>query len=149
MTQRSRAGEAPYIAQGADFERSTLAISGVSGNTPAISRSSEMLQAMPTHRLKLLDRIVARVAETRGITVAEIHSRSRQHDLVVARAQIAWLAVEANLTTLSGISRYLHHSPSALTRAVAKYRRRYPHLFRPEAIGSASAAMPDPAFCAK
>jgi hypothetical protein len=132
MNQRTRMSDA---TRSFSYERS--AVPGAASNTLSIQRPPESTHTIPANRQRLLDRIVVRVAEARGISVSEIHSRSRQHELVVARAQIVWLAIESNLSTLGDVARYLHHSPSALTRAVAKYRRRYPHLFRPEAIGSA------------
>jgi hypothetical protein len=143
MNYRTRVCGAPPVIQNVSYEDRTHNTLGLASNSLSISRSSEFGNGMPASRLRLLDRIVSRVAETHGISVSEIHSRSRQHELVVARAQIVWLAIEANLSTLSDIARYLHHSPSALTRAVAKYRRRYPSLFTPEAIGTAGPALRD------
>jgi putative transposase len=84
--------------------------------------------------LRNLDRLIMRVAEHHSVSMGELSSKSRRRALVIARAQITWFAILWDLATITDVGRRLHHSPSALSRAVTTHRRRRPELFRPDAI---------------
>jgi len=76
-----------------------------------------------------LDKIAAQVAMINDVPIANLQSRSRRRELVVARAQVAWYATERRVATLTEVARYLNHSASSLTRAVTRHQIRRPELF--------------------
>lgn len=129
--------EAPPESFRTLFERGMPDVPGVVGDEQfQLQRSiSEAIRTPPPARL--IERLIEQIAEHQALTVEEICSRSRRRELVMARAQIVWLATQWNLGTLTAVSRHLHHSPSAMTRAVARYRYMRPDLFRTDIFASA------------
>lgn len=112
------------------FERGMPSTPGVVGDEQFLSQQSiaRTIRASPAPA-RLIEKLIADIAGRHALTIAEICSKSRRRELVMARAQIVWLATRWNLGTLTAISRHLHHSPSAMTRAVARYRYSRPDLF--------------------
>src|SRR5579883_907073 len=105
---------------------------------PPILGNSEFISRLPrrirerftlTHETPSLDEIVDFVAQSHGISRQEIVSSRRHHMLVVTRAQIAWLASEFGVASLSEIARCLRRDPSSLGRAVSHHLRAAPELF--------------------
>lgn len=88
----------------------------------------------PVSSFRNLDRLIAQIAERNDISLTELCSRSRRRELVIARAQITWFAILWNLGNLNHVAARLHHSPSALSRAAARYSRNRPELFKTEAL---------------
>ncbi len=95
-------------------------------------RSIAVVVRTPAPPARLIQRLIAQIAERRALSVAEICSKSRRRELVIARPQIVWLATHWNFATLTDVARHLNHSPSAMTRAVARYRYSRPELFTKE-----------------
>jgi len=127
---RRAMAEAPPESLGKLFERGKTDTPGVIGDEHFLSqRPIAPMIRTPPPSTRLIEKLIAQIAERQALSVAEICSRSRRRDLVLARAQIAWLAMRWNLATLTCIARHLHHSPSAMTRAVARYRYTRPDLF--------------------
>lgn len=85
--------------------------------------------AVPT-----LDQLVAFVTASQGLSREDLLSPRRQHELVLARARVAWLASELGVASLSETARCLQRDVSSLGRAVSRYRRDQPELFRREAF---------------
>ena len=83
----------------------------------------------PSPPPRLIENLIAEVAERQALSVAEIRSNSRRREIVMTRAQIVWLAMRWNIGTLTDVARHLNHSPSAMTRAVTRYRCSRPDLF--------------------
>lgn len=110
-------------------------ILGDSGFTSQLPRKirERFSQPAPVPSLK---EITAFVAMTHGLRAEELVSRGRQHELVVARARVAWIASEIGAASLSEIARHLRRDVSSLGRAVTHYRRAAPELFRREAFVS-------------
>jgi REP element-mobilizing transposase RayT len=102
---------------------------GILGNQQFLSQHSieGTVHALP--RRGLIEKLIGKLAEHQGLSVADIRSKCRRRELVIARAQIVWLALQWNLGTLTDIARHLQHSPSAMTRAVARYSHSRPDLF--------------------
>ena len=61
-------------------------------------------------------------------------SNSRQREVTLARALIAWYATERRVATLSEVARYLRRDPSTLSVAVSRYRLCRPELFKLTAL---------------
>lgn len=138
---------APYLRAMADapsdsfrtlFERGMPASPGAVGDRQfLIQRSIAVMVRTPPPPARLIERLIAQIAERQSLSAADICSKSRRRELVIARAQIVWLATRWNLTTLTDIARHLNHSPSAMTRAVTRYRCSRPELFPTETRVSA------------
>jgi putative transposase len=126
----SAMSEAPPEPLGTLFERGIPDAPAVVGDEQfLLRRSIPGVVRTPPPRPRLIEKLIAQIAERQALSVEEICSRSRRRELVVARAQIVWLAMRLNLGTLTDVSRHLNHSPSAMTRAVARYRHSRPELF--------------------
>lgn len=122
--------EAPSPSFGSLFERGMPNAPDIVGDAQFQSRhSTALIVRAHTAPTRLIEKLIAQVAERQALPIADICSKSRRRDLVVARAQIVWLAMRLNLGTLTDVARHLHHSPSAMTRAVARYRHSRPELF--------------------
>lgn len=135
--------QAPSNALAALFEQRTRCPPAFLDNAdPDHARLAGAKTASRPPRLEILDRLIARIAEEHAISLDEICSKSRQRGIVIARARITWLAMLLNLATLNQIAYRLRHSPSALTRAAARYRRGYPELFTPDALAQQSLRNP-------
>ena len=121
--------EAPSESLGALFERGYSDSPGVVGDGEFLAHCSISAIARTPSAAKLIEKLIAQIAERQALAIADICSNSRRRDLVIARAQIVWLATRWNIGTLTDVSRHLRHSPSAMTRAVARYRYSRPELF--------------------
>lgn len=130
--------EAPPDSFGVLLERGMPDTPGVVGDEQfLLDRSITAAIRTAPSPVRLIEKLIAQVAQHQALSVAEICSRSRRRELVIARAQIVWLATRWNLGTLTNVSQHLQHSPSAMTRAVAKYRHSRPELFTTEIFASA------------
>lgn len=101
--------------------------------------SPEFLARLPrdsrTYRTKTsLDQIINTVTCRLGLEREHVLSNSRQRDLTLARALIAWYASERRIATLSEVGRRLRRDPSTLSVAVARYRLCRPELFKISAL---------------
>jgi putative transposase len=128
--------EAPPASSTAIFEKGLPDTPGIVGDVRVRAQKSTAAATPDPTRPMLLPRLIAHVAEGHDISPEEICSASRRRKLVVVRAQITWLAARFNIASLNEVARHLHHSPSALSRAVTKYRCERPDLFTAEQIGS-------------
>jgi putative transposase len=81
-----------------------------------------------------LDQVIDSVVLTLGADRAAVLSRSRRRDLTLARAMIAWHAVERRVANLSTVARRLNRDPSSLSVAAARYSEKRPELFVPGAL---------------
>lgn len=101
--------------------------------------SSEFLENLPRHlrvyRSKLtLEQIIQTVTCRLGVDREHVLSNSRQREVTLARALIAWYATERRVATLSEVARYLRRDPSTLSVAVSRYRLCRPELFKLTAL---------------
>lgn len=108
-------------------------------DTPGIAGDQQFIAGLPRRgrvaRSKWsLDEIAAHVARVHDVPHSHLLSRSRRHQLVVARAQFAWYATERRVASLCEVGRYLGHSASSLTRAIARHQLRQPELFTLDAF---------------
>jgi REP element-mobilizing transposase RayT len=104
-----------------------------------IVASSEFLENLPRHlriyRSKLtLEQIIQTVTCRLGVDREHVLSTSRQREVTLARALIAWYATERHVATLSEVARYLRRDPSTLSVAVSRYRLCRPELFKLTAL---------------
>jgi putative transposase len=76
-----------------------------------------------------LDQVIDSVVLTLGADRTAVLSRSRRRDLTLARAMIAWHAVERRVANLSTVARRLNRDPSSLSVAAARYSEKRPELF--------------------
>ena len=76
-----------------------------------------------------LDQVIDSVVLTLGADRSAVLSRSRRRDLTLARAMIAWHAVERRVANLSTVARRLDRDPSSLSVATARYSEKRPELF--------------------
>jgi len=121
--------EAPPESLGVLFERGKTGTPGLVGDQQFLARCSIMVAVRTPPPPRLIEKLIALIAERRDLSVADICSNSRRRELVIARAQIVWLAMRWNIGSLTEVARSLRHSPSAMTRAVARYRSSRPELF--------------------
>ena len=77
-----------------------------------------------------LDQIINNVTCALEVEKTHVFSRSRQRQLALARALIAWFATERRLCTLSEVARRLRRDPSTLSVAISRYRDLRPDLFK-------------------
>jgi len=101
--------------------------------------SSEFFANLPRHlrvyRSKLtLEQIIQTVTCRLGVDREHVLSNSRQREVTLARALIAWYATERRVATLSEAARYLRRDPSTLSVAVSRYRLCRPELFKLSAL---------------
>ena len=104
-----------------------------------IVASSAFLESLPRHlrtyRSKLtLEQIIQTVTCRLAVDREHVLSNSRQRDVTLARALIAWYATERRVATLSEVARHLHRDPSTLSVAVSRYRSCRPELFKLTAL---------------
>jgi putative transposase len=76
-----------------------------------------------------LEQVIDSVVLTLGADRTAVLSRSRRRDLTLARAMIAWHAVERRVANLSTVARRLNRDPSSLSVAAARYSEKRPELF--------------------
>jgi putative transposase len=101
--------------------------------------SPAFLENLPRHlrvyRSKItLDQIIQTVTCRLGVDREHVLSNSRQREVTLARALIAWYATERRVATLSEVARYLRRDPSTLSVAVSRYRLCRPELFKLTAL---------------
>jgi hypothetical protein len=104
-----------------------------------IVAGTEFLENLPRHlrvyRSKLtLEQIIQTVTCRLGVDREHVLSNSRQREVTLARALIAWYATERRVATLSEVARYLRRDPSTLSVAVSRYRLCRPELFKLTAL---------------
>jgi hypothetical protein len=104
-----------------------------------IVASTEFFENLPRHlrvyRSKLtLEQIIQTVTCRLGVDREHVLSNSRQREVTLARALIAWYATERRVATLSEVARYLRRDPSTLSVAVSRYRLCRPELFKLTAL---------------
>jgi REP-associated tyrosine transposase len=117
------------------FERGLPEAPGIVGDPDFVSERQRYIRCpRAVHPTRTLDRLITNVAERHGVSLDELCSRFRRRELVIARAQITWFAILWEIASMKDLARRLQHSPSTLSRAVARYRKCRPELFRPEAI---------------
>ena len=127
--------EPPPASLAALFERGMPDVPGVVGDEQFLPRrSAAVMIRTPEPPVRLIEKLIMQVAERRALSVAEICSKSRRRELVIVRAQIVWLAIRWNLGSLTDVARHLDHSPSAMARAVARYRYSRPDLFTTDVL---------------
>jgi REP element-mobilizing transposase RayT len=95
----------------------------------------DFLASLPRHarkyRSKLsLDQIIGTVTRALDVDRDHVMSSSRQRDLALARALIAWFAIERRVATLTEVARRLNRDPSTLSVAISRYRVLRQDLFR-------------------
>ena len=126
ITYREMLAEVPPADVTQLFARRGRSIPAVLGNDAFVAS----LSRPRTFGSKLsLQQISDCIAQAHGVSIADLKSRSRSHELVVARAQISWFAIERRIATLNQTAGFLNHSASSLTRAITRCRRRHPELF--------------------
>lgn len=123
---------APSDEECALFERG-------SNHDARIVASPQFLASLPRHlrvyRSKLtLEQIIQTVTCRLGVDREHVLSNSRQREVTLARALIAWYATERRVATLSEVARYLRRDPSTLSVAVSRYRLCRPELFKLSAL---------------
>jgi hypothetical protein len=116
---------------------------GIVGDQRFLSQRSIAVTHDSPPPARLIEKLIAQIAERQALSVAEICSKSRRRELVIARAQIVCLAIRWNLGTLTDVARHLHRSPSAMTRAVARYWYSQPQLFTTDIFARASGRVYD------
>lgn len=97
------------------------------------------LASLPRHsrpyRSKVsLDQIILTITSMLGVERERVLSSSRKHELVLARALIAWYATERHVASLKEVARRLGRHPSTLSGEISGYRLRRPKLFDLTAI---------------
>jgi putative transposase len=95
----------------------------------------EFLANLPRHARKYrskisLEQIVCAVTQALGVERDHVMSSSRRRDLALARALIAWFAIERRVATLTEVARRLNRDPSTLSVAISRYSVSRPDLFR-------------------
>lgn len=96
---------------------------------------SEFVATLPRHARKYrskisLDQIVHTVSQALGVDREHVLSSSRRRDLALARALIAWFAIERRVATLTEVARLLKRDPSTLSVAISRYSVSRQDLFR-------------------
>ncbi len=81
-----------------------------------------------------LSQLIDAIALTQDTTREEILSLSRRRAASLARALIAWHAVERRMATLAEVARILRRDSSTLSKAITRHRERHPELFRLDAL---------------
>jgi putative transposase len=95
----------------------------------------EFLASLPRHARKYrsrisLEQIICAVTQALGVERNHVMSSSRRRDLALARALIAWFAIERRVATLTEVARRLNRDPSTLSVAISRYSVSRSDLFR-------------------
>jgi REP element-mobilizing transposase RayT len=95
----------------------------------------EFLASLPRHvrkqRSKIsLEQIICAVTQALGVDREHVMSSSRRRELALARALIAWFAIERRVATLTEVARRLNRDPSTLSVAISRYSVSRQDLFR-------------------
>jgi len=96
---------------------------------------AQFLAGLPRHARKYrskisLEQIIHAVTQALGVEREHVMSRSRRRDLALARALIAWFAIERRVATLTEVARRLNRDPSTLSVAISRYSVSRQDLFR-------------------
>lgn len=91
-------------------------------------------RSQPYRTRTSLDQIIHTVTCRLGVEREQVLSSSRQRELALARALIAWYAMERRVATLTEVARRLNRDPSTLSVAISRYRTCRPELFRLSAL---------------
>lgn len=105
-------------------EAKTIRVLGTPEFVRSLPREHGMYRTTTT-----LDQVIDSVVLTLGADRTAVLSRSRRRDLTLARAMIAWHAVERRIANLSTVARRLNRDPSSLSVAAARYSEKRPELF--------------------
>lgn len=129
---------AEFMASAPSQEDSALFEHG-SKHDARIVADTEFLENLPrrlrVYRSKLtLDQIIQTVTCRLGVDREHVLSNSRQREVTLARALIAWYATERRVATLSEVARQLRRDPSTLSVAISRYRLCRPELFKLTAL---------------
>ena len=108
MNQTMNASEESMIEQPNPHDRRVLG-------------SDEFIESLPTVRFKprsslTLDELVLQVCDARGVTTEDIRSSCKAPHLSQVRAEIARLAIDSRIASLSEVARLLNRTHSALSR---------------------------------
>ncbi len=126
MASFPSAEDALLFEHGGPDDRRVVADRGFLARLPRPAR----IYRSPT----LLDHLINTAAATLGIDREHILSRSRQREVVFARALITWHATERGFASLAETGRRLRRDPCSLSAAVDRYRIRRPELFKLSAL---------------
>jgi putative transposase len=106
------------------------------GKSPSrIIGGPEFLASLPREARKYrskvsLDQIIYAVTQALGVERHHVMSSSRRRELALARALIAWFAIERRVATLTEVARRLNRDPSTLSVAISRYSVSRQDLFR-------------------
>lgn len=108
---------------------------------PCILGDAAFIRTLPwrfrPHRTtQTLPEIAARVAAVLEVELEQVRSKSRAHDLVLARALIAHLATSRKVATWREVGAYLNHAYPMLHALTQRYREEDPELFTTWAVRS-------------
>jgi hypothetical protein len=117
----------PPATIGPLFERGRPNAPGIHGGPQFVERLASQVRS--SGAAMSLDEITELVARAHDVPRSQLLSKSRQRELVMARARIACYATKRCVTSLSGVARYLSRRVSALFRAITRHRLRHPELF--------------------
>lgn len=95
----------------------------------------DFVASLPRHLRKYrskisLEQIISAVTQALGVDREHVMSSSRRRDLALARALIAWFAIERRVATLTEVARRLNRDPSTLSVAISRYSVSRRDLFR-------------------
>ena len=96
----------------------------------------------PYRTTATVDQVIETVACRLGIQRERILSASRERELTLARALVAWYVTERRIASLAGIARRLRRDSSTLSVGIARYRRRRPELFDVQALHDLAPLVP-------
>jgi hypothetical protein len=103
--------------------------------TSRVIGGPEFQAGLPRHLRKYrskisLEQIIGAVTQALGVEREHVMSSSRRRDLALARALIAWFAIERRVATLTDVARRLNRDPSTLSVAISRYSVSRRDLFR-------------------
>jgi putative transposase len=134
LEQDSKVAYAELMAHGPiDDDVDLLRHGGKS--TSRIIGGPEFLAGLPRQARKYrskvsLEQIIHAVTQALDVDRQHVMSSSRRRDLALARALIAWFAIERRVATLTEAARRLNRDPSTLSVAISRYSVSRPDLFR-------------------
>ncbi len=125
-------------------------ICSFTSGSPCDSRvlgSAEFLSLLPRsmrvyRSTASLTSIAAAVILALGVERQEVFSRSSTRSAALARAAIAWHAVERRVATITEVARFLGRHPSSLSSGIARHRKLHPDLFNHAALRHARPLLP-------
>jgi putative transposase len=132
--------ERPNAGDEARFERG-------GGEDPRVLGDREFMSVIPREQRIIrsshsLDQVIDTVSRALAVERGEIFSRSRQRQLTLARALIAWYATQRGIATLAEVGRCLGRDPSTLFVAVERYKSLRPELFSLDSLHDAGPLLP-------